>query len=302
MKSTAVNIVKINPSKNPANSKDVNKRVRIISSRNKPLLSTLASVIRDIFTCKTLASRIAKRDISAQYRKSFLGIFWTLVSPITTAFLWIVLSKSNLVEIGNKADNYEVYVFSGTIFWSIIMDAINMPLLQFNGNKQLLAKLNFKREALVVSGILIVLFNASIKVTVLLLALSTKGIGITFYTLGLIPSLIGLIIFGTLVGVLLIPIGLLYNDVAQSIPIWTQLWMYASPIVFDPTKSPLLREFSLVNPVFYLVSSSREAVQGLPLSDSESLLSLIAISVVLFLFAMVLLKIAIPIAIERMSS
>ncbi len=78
------------------------------------------------------------RDISAQYRQSVLGILWALINPLTTTAIWRFLSTSRLVQVAETGLPYPVFVFTGTLLWSILMDAFNAPLGQVNGNRSLL--------------------------------------------------------------------------------------------------------------------------------------------------------------------
>ena len=116
------------------------------------------------------------RDISAQYRQSVLGILWALINPLTTTAIWRFLSTSRLVQVAETGLPYPVFVFTGTLLWTILMDAFNAPLGQVNANKALLAKINFPREALILTGIYQTLFNAAIKIGILLLVLPFVGV------------------------------------------------------------------------------------------------------------------------------
>ena len=133
-------------------------------------------MFRDLALSRGLAWRLAVRDISAQYRQAFLGILWAFILPLANTLAWIFLNSSGVVKIADTALPYPVYVFTGTMIWAIFMDALNAPLLQTTAARTMLAKLNFPREALIVSGIYQTLFNASIKIVLLLGVLLYMGI------------------------------------------------------------------------------------------------------------------------------
>ncbi len=125
-------------------------------------------MFRDLIAGRELAWRLAVRDISAQYRQTALGLLWAFIMPLAHTLIWIFLSSSGIVTIRDTALPYPVYVFTGTMIWAIFMDAVNAPLQQTTANKQMLAKINFPREALVVSGIYQTLFNGAIRIILLL--------------------------------------------------------------------------------------------------------------------------------------
>ena len=136
----------------------------------------LGDMFRDLAAGRELAWRLTVRDISAQYRQAFLGILWAFILPLANTITWIFLSKSGIVNVASTSLPYPVYVFTGAMLWAIFMDALNAPMQQVIAARGMLAKLNFPREALIVSGIYQTLFNAVIKVALLLVAIVVMGI------------------------------------------------------------------------------------------------------------------------------
>ena len=124
----------------------------------------LKDSLSDVYHSRFLARQLAIRDIKAQYRQSYLGIIWAFIGPLTTAFVWIFLNSTGTVKLTDTGMPYPVYAFTGTLLWSIIVDAINSPMASTNGARSILSKINFPKEALIISGIYKLLFNSSIKI------------------------------------------------------------------------------------------------------------------------------------------
>jgi lipopolysaccharide transport system permease protein len=95
---------------------------------------------------------------------------------LANTLVWIFLSRSGVVNVSDTLLPYPVYVFTGTMLWAILMDALNAPLQIVTASKIMLAKINFPREALVVAGIYHAIVNALIKVALLLIALLAMGV------------------------------------------------------------------------------------------------------------------------------
>jgi len=74
-------------------------------------------------------------------------------TPLLGSAVWLFLSTSRLVQVADTGLPYPVFVFTGLLLWSILIDSFNAPLGQVNGNRALLAKINFLREALILTGI-----------------------------------------------------------------------------------------------------------------------------------------------------
>ncbi len=265
-------------------------------------LKMLQEMLRDLIASQELAWRLTVRDLSAQYRQTFLGFLWALILPLANTLVWIFLSRSGVVNVSETALPYPVYVFTGTMLWAILMDAVNAPLQMVTASKSMLAKINFPREALVVSGIYQTTVNALIKVALLLIALVamdiTPGWGLLFFPM----AIFSLILVGTLIGLALTPIGLLYTDVGKAIPLLMQFLMYLTPVVFAMPKEGLSAKLFQLNPLTPLILTARDWLTGMA---PEYLGYFVAVSVfafvLLFMFWIVF-RLAMPILIERMGS
>jgi lipopolysaccharide transport system permease protein len=177
-------------------------------------------MIHDLITGRELSWRLAVRDLQAQYRQAVLGLLWAFILPLAHTLTWIFLSETGIVSLRDTSLPYPVYVFTGTMIWAIFIDAVNAPLQQTISAKQMLAKINFPREAIIVSGIYQTLFNGVIKVALLLAALIILGIT-PGWTLILFPfGILSLIMAGTTFGLLITPMGMLYTDIGKSLPLF----------------------------------------------------------------------------------
>jgi lipopolysaccharide transport system permease protein len=91
-------------------------------------LKLVREMFRDLVSSRELAWRLTVRDLSAQYRQTFLGFLWAIILPLANTLVWIFLSRSGVVNVSETALPYPVYVFTGTMLWAILMDALNAPL------------------------------------------------------------------------------------------------------------------------------------------------------------------------------
>ncbi|SHO45745.1 ABC-type polysaccharide/polyol phosphate export permease [Desulfopila aestuarii DSM 18488] len=262
----------------------------------------LRDMFRDLLASRELAWRLAVRDISAQYRQAFLGILWAFILPLANTLTWIFLCETGIISVKETALPYPVYVFSGSMLWAILMDAVNAPLQQTNAAKAMLAKLNFPRESLVISGVYQTVFNAGIKIFLLLAVLTFLGIAPGWHLLLFPLGLLSLVLVGTAIGLLLTPVGVLYSDIGKGLPLLMQFLMYLTPVVFPMPKSGIAATIYAINPLTPIILTSRNWLTGMP---SESLPGYILVNILaLFLLVAVwiLFRLAMPILIERMSS
>ena len=96
---------------------------------NHNLFKLLKESLSDMGSSFFLAKQLATRDIKAQYRQSYLGILWAFITPLAIGLVWIFLNKSGTVAISDTGMPYPVFVFTGTIIWSIIVESIKISPL-----------------------------------------------------------------------------------------------------------------------------------------------------------------------------
>lgn len=262
----------------------------------------IADMFRDLWRGRELALRLASRDISAQYRQTALGLLWAFILPLANTAIWIFLSGAGIVNVGATDIPYPVYVFTGTVFWAIFMDALNAPLQQTTAAKAMLAKINFPREALIVSGIYQTLFNAGIKVTLLMIALAIFGIFPTWDILLFPMALLSLVLAGTALGLLVTPVGLLYTDIGKAIPILMQFFMYLTPVVFPMPKSGWAATIFELNPLTPVIMTARDWLTGSPTDYLLGFLLVNASLLAILAAVWAIYRLAMPILIERMSA
>lgn len=262
----------------------------------------LGEMAHDLWRGRELAWRLAVRDISTQYRQTVLGLLWAFILPLANTLTWLFLNASGVVAVGETGLPYAVYVFTGTMLWAIFMDALNAPMQQTTAAKAMLAKINFPREALIVSGIYQTLFNAVIKIVLLLVALVIMGIYPGWSWLLLPLGVLSLVLAGIALGLLITPVGMLYSDVGKALPLLMQFMMYLTPVVFPMPSGGIAERIYQWNPLTPLILTSRDWLTGMQPEYLGFFLGVNAMLLVLLFGVWVVYRAAMPILIERMSA
>ena len=276
---------------------------RIYQKENNLRLGRLLrESLHDIYSSRFLAKQLATRDIKAQYRQSYLGILWAFIMPLTTAVVWIFLNKTGTVRLSDTGVPYPVYAFTGTLLWAIITESINAPMGSTNGARSILSKINFPKEALIVSGIYKLLFNSSIKIILLLVFVFVFGIGF-HWSLLLFPfAILGAVLFGTTVGLFITPLGMLYKDVGRLIGFGLGFLMYVTPVVYAIPKMGLMKTVMEWNPLTPIILTARDLVVGFSPAYLGYFLVIMMCCVPLLFLGLVFYRISIPVLVERLSA
>jgi len=262
----------------------------------------LAEMVRDLMKGRELAYRLAVRDIRAQYRQTALGLMWAFILPLAHTATWIFLRGSGIVDMSETELPYPVFVLSGTMIWAIFMDALTAPLQQTMGAMQMLAKIKFPREALVLAGVYKTLFNGAIKIISVLVVLLFLGINPGWPLLLFPVGILSLILTGTTLGLLITPVGMLYTDIGKAVPLIMQFLMYLTPVVFPMPSSGWAAIVFKLNPMTPLIMTTRDWLTGFTPQDLSYFLLINALVIAVLFVVWVIYRAAMPILIERMGA
>ena len=260
----------------------------------------VGEMFADLKQSRGLAWRLFIRDISALYRQSVLGYVWAFLPPIATSAAFMYLNSQSIVNVGKTAVPYPAFVMIGTLLWQVFIDALNAPLRAISNNRAMLSKVNFPREALILSGVSEVVFNFLIR-AVLLVPLFyyfsvPLGPSLRFFPLGVA----GLLLLGLSFGMLLAPIGILYGDIGRSVSLIGGFWMLLTPVVYPAPTHGIGATLAHLNPVVPVMQTCRDWLTSQPSTHFDGFLFVSLGSFFLLLLGWVFLRLSMPILIERM--
>lgn len=271
-------------------------------SQLKHPIQLFTQMWRDLLACRELAWQLLIRNISAQYRQSFLGIFWAFLPPIVTAIGFTFANNAKIVNIGATDIPYPAYVMFSMALWQTFSEAINGPIQAVTSAKQMLSRINFPREALILAKLGEVFFNFGIKLILIVAIFLWFQIPITWNIILAPVALIHLVILGTFFGLLLAPLGALYNDISKSLTLIIGLWLFLTPVVFPIPQGGGLAKIVQLNPVTPLLVTTRELATTGVVSNPSAFWIASIFAIVGLLLAWVVYRLAMPFVVERMSS
>lgn len=281
----------------------MNLETRIYSSSNGyNLKQILISALKGYRSSFYLARQLAKRDITSQHRQSILGMLWIVFPVLMNALVWIFLQSSGTIQLTPTKIPYPLFALVGTTIWSIFGECLNMPMSTINGNKGIITKINFEKEALISLGFIKIAFNLLIKLGMIVFFMLVFKVIPAVSLLLFIPFLLVTMLFFSSLGILIMPIGILYNDISKMIPIGLQLLMYISPVLYVVPQSGLMHHIMKLNPLSYVITDIRNTLTGMPVETAWFWLGFLVLSLVMSAIAMVVYRVSMPIITERMSA
>lgn len=259
-------------------------------------------IIHDFRSARELAFRLIIRDISALYRRSFLGVFWAFISPLATTITFSFLKNQRIIIVGDVGMPYPVFVMMGTIFWTLFSDSLKTVLTSVRNARGMLSRVNFPREALILASMGKVLFNFAIKFIILLIMIALYRVPLHWTSIFIPIPLVGLLFLGTALGVLVMPIAILIGDVSNIIDIVMTFWFYLTPIIYPLNITGLLRTLSSWNPITPFIITIREGFTIGKFTLLPEFFGVFCVGTLLLFLGVVVYRVSMPILIERMAA
>jgi lipopolysaccharide transport system permease protein len=239
------------------------------------------------------------RNFKAMYRQSLLGLVWAFVPPIMSTLVWVFLNGQRIINIADPGVPYPAFVLISTLLWSVFAQSLLMPNSVMQSGKSIMVKINFPKVSLLISGILQIGFDFMVK------SLLIVGVFIIFKvvpspTIFLAP--LGILMLagtGIAMGLILLPIGMLYTDVQRLLGAILPFWMLLTPVIYPSPRAGIGTLLNKYNPVAPILTTTRD---WMFLGHGDYVFSFLILSVVvavLIVIGLVVFKLTMPIIIER---
>lgn len=266
------------------------------------LRGLVRSIFTDLLGCRFLAWRLFVRNLSAQYRQTALGYIWLFLPPVAITLTWVFLNTQKILSVGATELPYPVFVLTGTLLWQGFIDALQAPGQRFQESKAMLTKIHFPHEAILLAAMGGVLFNFVIRLLLLLPIYLWYQVPMTFDMAFAPISIMVLIGFGMTVGVILLPLTMLFGDVQRLLMLITPIWFFLTPVVYPaPTQWPASL-LSQANPVSPLLVTARQCLTGSEMTHLIAFLIITTLTIILSCMGWLIYRLAMPHIIERIGS
>jgi lipopolysaccharide transport system permease protein len=283
---------------------DATGPIEVVYSAESPLtrpFALLRETAQDLWLSRELAWRLFRRDLGAQYRRSYFGYAWIVAPPLVNTLIWVFLSSQQILQVGDTGAPYPLFVLTGILLWETFVSALQAPLTAVSGAIPLITKLNFPREALLLAALGQALVNAGVRLALLACAFLWFGVAPQAGWLLAPVVVLGLIVLGFAIGQTLLPASLLYHDISRALSASTAIWFFLTPIVYPPPAAWPARLVNWVNPVSPLLCAARELCLGQPLTQPQAVLATLLASGLLFGLSWLLFRITLPEVVARIS-
>jgi lipopolysaccharide transport system permease protein len=260
----------------------------------KPRERFIALELNNVWRYRDLALMFFQRDFIAFYKQTILGPLWYLIQPTMTAITYFFIF-SKVANISTNGLPPFIFYMSGIVLWTYFSTCLINNAEIFSRNAQLFGKVYFPRLVVPISVAMSAMVAFGIQF-VLLIAVTSgyviagSDLHVSWMGLPLVILLIPYIAcLGIGVGLIVSALTVRFRDLAFATGFVTQLWMFASPIVYPYSQIPeRYRFFFSLNPMTAPIESMRHLLFGTEGVTTAIWLSNIAISTFLLILGLIL--------------
>ena len=237
---------------------------------------------RGIWEFRELLLFLAWRDFKTRYAQTVIGFAWAIIQPVATMLLF-TLVFSNFAKLPSDGVPYPLFIYAALLPWGYFSRSLDKSSFSVVAESNLIKKVYFPRIIVPISAMLVGLIDFSIAFVLLLVMMVFYGVMPSWHALFIPLFLLLTMLISLAVSLWLAALFVRFRDIAAAMPLVTQMWMFASPVVYPvslvPEKWKIL--YSL-NPMAGVIEGFRWALLGTGVPDFGSMaLSAIVILVLL---------------------
>jgi ABC-2 type transport system permease protein len=221
-------------------------------------VSSIGQTVSDLLRYRTLLANLVSRDLKVRYKRSVLGVLWTMVNPLLMMIVFsIVFAKVFRFSI----QHFTIYFLSAYLLWNFVAQTTSWSTACLLGNASLIRKIYVPKAIFVLATVLSGLINLVVSLVPLAGLMLLVGHPMTPSLAFLPVAILVATVFAFGVSLLLAAICIEFNDVVQIYQVWLVAWMYLTPVIYPLDVVP--EQFTWIvklNPMYYIVETFRRPV------------------------------------------
>jgi len=240
----------------------VSTRTGLAASLNKQQVVYLRDLLREMVV----------RDMKLRYKRSVLGILWSLLNPLFQMVVFTFLSRRVL---SLDIPNYPSFVFTGLLAWNWFQTTVTLATGAITSNRELIRRPGFPVAILPVVTVTtnLIHFVLALPVLLVFLVLSGGRLSVTILALPLVILLQFVLILG--LGYLVATLQVTFRDTQHILGVFFMLLFYLTPVFYDASIVPgRFQTLYQLNPILHLISAYRAILIQGNLPDFGALLAL----------------------------
>ncbi len=201
-----------------------------------------------------LFEELVKRDFKQKYKRTTLGMFWSILSPLLTL---LVMQLVFGTIFSKEIPHFTIYLFAGVIVWNFYKEATKGGMTALLANCRIFTKINVPKYLFVLSKNVSALINFGLTIILFLMFCIIFQIPITPKFLFLLYPSVCLTVMNVGIGMILSAWNIFYRDVQYLYDVFLTLLHYLSGIMYSVEKLGDYQGLLLFNPVYVYIKYFR---------------------------------------------
>jgi lipopolysaccharide transport system permease protein len=230
---------------------------KIRPSRGLPRLN-----LGELWEYRELLYILIWRDVKVRYKQTVLGVAWTVLQPFLAMVVFTIF-LGKLAKVPSDGIPYPVFAYTGLVLWQFFAKALTEASTSLVVNERVITKVYFPRLLVPTSVVLAGLLDFGIALVLLVGLMALYGISVSSNLL-LAPCFLLLALVASLgVSFWLSALDVKYRDVRYTLTFLTQIWMFATPVVYPGSLVPeRFRIWYALNPMVGVIEGFRWSLLG----------------------------------------
>ena len=205
-----------------------------------------------------LFEELVKRDFKKKYKRTVLGMAWSVLSPLLTL---LVMRLVFVQFFGRNMEHYTIYLFCGNLVFSYFNESTTQGMQSLMSNAAIFTKVNIPKYLFLFSKNVQTLINFGLTLIVFFIFCIFDDITFTWKFILLIYPIVSLVLFNIGVGLVLSALFVFFRDIQYLWSVFTMLLMYVSAIFYSiDSFDPMTQNLFLLNPVYLHIRYFRKIV------------------------------------------
>ncbi len=224
------------------------------------LISGFNKFIYDFKRYTPLLRNLVTKDIKIKYRRSVLGIAWSILNPMLTM---LVLTQVFQMLLKLEVDNFATYYIVGASLWNFFAEASSISLDAILGSASLIKKVYIPKYIFPLEKCLFSLVNLCFSFIAVIIVMIIQGVYPTFTTLLFPIPVLYCFIFTCGMSLFLSAVTVYFRDIAHLYSVFLTLWIYLTPILYPISLlegHPLIYNVVRFNPMTHYITYFRDVV------------------------------------------
>jgi len=219
--------------------------------------SVVFEELREILNYRYLILQLVRRDILTRYKRSILGVAWTMLNPLGMMLVWTIAFSQIFKSASLPA--YPAFALNGLLAWTFFSQTTTASMVNLVWGGGLLNRIYIPRVSFALAAMGTGLVNMLLSLVPLAVVMLVTGMPFT-WTLIFVPVTILIIgAFALGVGLLISTWAVYFPDIAEMYQIVLTAWMFLTPIMYPEEILPQAYRIyiTMLNPMYHMVKLFR---------------------------------------------